>query len=200
MLCLNCGCSKLRFAACDNKGDEKGGFLTFTLTDANGSTISNKSVQMAFDCAIYNATTNDKGIGSLQVNLATANVYTCAISFKGDESYLASSLAVTKLTVSKKKTIITSSAKTFKVKAKTKSFSVTLKTVKNAFDGKTYLYKGKKLTLTVNGKTYTAKTDAKGIAKFSLKITKKGKYTAKIKFAGDSTYKASSKSVKITVK
>lgn len=77
---------------------------------------------------------------------------------------------------------------------------MTLKTVKNPYDGKTYLYKGKKITLTVNGKTYTAKTDAKGVAKFSLKITKKGKYTAKIEFTGDNTYKASNKSVKITIR
>ena len=52
----------------------------------------------------------------------------------------------------------------------------------------------------VNGKTYTAKINAKGVAKFNIKLTKKGKYTAKIKFAGDRTYNACSKSIKITIK
>ena len=94
---------------------------------------------------------------------------------------------------------LTASSKTFKSKTKTKTISVTLKTVKNSFDGKTYLNKGKKITLTVNGKTYTAKTNAKGVAKFSIKITKKGKYNAKIKFAGDNTYKASNKTIKVTI-
>ena len=68
------------------------------------------------------------------------------------------------------------------------------------YDGKTYLYKGKKITLTVNGKTYSAKTDSKGVAKFNVKLTKKGKYSAKVKFGGDSTYKSSNKSIKVTIK
>ena len=188
------------FNACDIKAGEKGGYLTFTLTDANGKPLANETVQVALNGAIKDAITNDEGIGKLQANIAVANSYTCAISFSGDEIHAASPLGMTKVIVSKKKTTISASAKTFKVKSKTKQISVTLKTVKNAFDGKTYLYKGKKLTLTVNGKTYTAKTNAKGVAKFSLKLTKKGKFTTKIKFAGDSTYKASSKTVKITVK
>lgn len=77
---------------------------------------------------------------------------------------------------------------------------MTLKTVKNSNAGKTYLKKGKKITLKVNGKTYRPKTNSKCVAKFTLKLSKKGKYTAKIKFAGDKTYKSSSKSIKITVK
>ena len=39
-----------------------------------------------------------------------------------------------------------------------------------------------------------------GVVKFKIKLTKKGKYTAKIKFAGDKTYEGSSKSIKITIK
>ena len=84
--------------------------------------------------------------------------------------------------------------------AKTKTVSVTLKTIKSARDGKTYLKAGKKVTLKVGGKTYTAKINKNGVAKFAIKLTKKGKYTAKIKFAGDKTYKACSKSIKITIK
>ena len=52
----------------------------------------------------------------------------------------------------------------------------------------------------INGKTYTAKTNAKGQATFNININKKGKYTASIKFAGDKTYASASKSAKITIK
>ncbi|WP_406536436.1 Ig-like domain-containing protein, partial [Methanobrevibacter sp.] len=65
---------------------------------------------------------------------------------------------------------------------------------------KTYLKAGKKVTLKVNGKTYTAKTNAKGVAKFTIKLTKKGKYAAKVSFAGDKTYSASSKKIMVTIK
>jgi hypothetical protein len=96
---------------------------------------------------------------------------------------------------------MTAPAKTYKASVKTKSYTVTLKSIKGAScDGKTYFAAGKKVTLKVNGKTYTAKTNAKGQATFSLKITKKGKFTAKVSFAGDVTYEAASKSVKLTIK
>ena len=52
----------------------------------------------------------------------------------------------------------------------------------------------------VNGKTYKAKTNGKGVVKFNIKLTKKGKYTAKIKFKGSKTYEACKKNIKITIK
>ena len=58
-----------------------------------------------------------------------------------------------------------------------------------------------KLTLKVGKKTYKATTNSKGKATFKItKLTKKGKYTAKVKFAGNKYYKALSKKAKITVK
>ena len=51
----------------------------------------------------------------------------------------------------------------------------------------------------INGKTYSAKTNAKGQATFNLKITKKGSFSASINYAGDTTYKAVSKNVKIKI-
>ena len=88
----------------------------------------------------------------------------------------------------------------FKSYKKTKTVSVKLFTTKNPYNGKTYLSAGKKVTLKVNGKTYTAQIDKYGNAKFNIKLTKKGKYTAVIKFAGDKTYKAVSKSIRVTIK
>ena len=58
-----------------------------------------------------------------------------------------------------------------------------------------------KVTLKVKGKTYKAKTNKKGKAIFKItKLTKKGKYTGTIKFAGNKYFKSATKNVKITVK
>ena len=60
--------------------------------------------------------------------------------------------------------------------------------------------KGKKITIKVNGKTFSAKTNSKGVASIKVKVTKKGKFTATAKFAGDNTYKGITKKAKFSVK
>ena len=58
-----------------------------------------------------------------------------------------------------------------------------------------------KVTLKVNGKTYKATTNTKGQATFKItKLTKKGKFTAVVKFAGNKYYNAKAVKPKITIK
>lgn len=98
-------------------------------------------------------------------------------------------------TGAKKEASLSATAKTFKAKTKTKKYSVTLKTK----EGKAI--KNAKLTLKINGKTYKASTNIKGKAVFKItKLTKKGTYTAKVKFAGNKSYKGAGKKVKIKIK
>lgn len=96
--------------------------------------------------------------------------------------------------VTKKATKITAKKATFKAKKKIKKYTIVLKAGKIAV-------KKVKVTLKVGKKTYKATTNGKGKATFKItKLTKKGKYTAIIKFNGNKYYKATSKKVKITVK
>ena len=61
--------------------------------------------------------------------------------------------------------------------------------------------KNTKVTIKVNKKTYAAKTNSKRVATFKLsKLTKKGKYVAVVKFAGNKYYNAVAKKVKIIIK
>ncbi|MBQ7204125.1 MAG: hypothetical protein IJS03_08970 [Eubacterium sp.] len=68
--------------------------------------------------------------------------------------------------------------KTFKVKTKVKKIPITLKIDRKAA-------KGKKLKLKVRGKTYTAKTNSKGVATFKIKnLNKKGTYKYTVSYTG----------------
>lgn len=94
----------------------------------------------------------------------------------------------------KLKTKFIAKKKTFKAKTKTKKYSVTLKAGKNPV-------KRVKVTLKIKGKIYKAKTNAKGKATFKIKkLSRKGKYRAIIKFAGNKDFKKTTKKVRITVK
>ncbi len=194
------GSSKFSRLAVDYSAGERGAYFYVVLKDVNGKVLSGKTIQIALNGKLYKRVTNKDGKAGIKISLAKANTYNYAFSFQGDDKYDASKVFSSKVTITKKKTTISAKNKSFKAKTKTKTVKVTLKTIKNKYNGKTYLKAGKKLTLKVKGKTYTAKINKKGVATFKIKITKKGKYTAKIKFAGDKTYKASSKSIKINIK
>ena len=166
--------------------------LSITLKDANGNALANKAVKVTVNGKTSTVTTDKNGVAKVTVNYAKAGTYYYSLSFLGDNDYKAS-LKPVKVTVNKQATKATFAKKTFKVKA-TKKISFTLK------DSKGKAIAKKKITFKVNGKTYTAKTNSKGVATVKIVIKKKGKYTATAKFAGDTTYKAISKKVKITVK
>ena len=134
------------------------------------------------------------GKGSAQVSGLAAGTYTAKATFKQTDKYKASTKS-TKFTVKKVNVKLTAKAKTFKYFQKTKNYAVTLK------DNKGEALKGKKVTLKVNGKTYSAKTNAKGVATFKLtKLSKVGTKNAVISYAGDKTFNKASKNAKITVK
>ena len=166
--------------------------LSITLKDANGNALASKAVKVTVNGKTSTVTTDKNGVAKVTVNYAKAGTYYYTFTYLGDNDYKAS-LKPVKVTVNKQATKATFAKKTFKVKA-TKKISFTLK------DSKGKAIAKKKITFKVNGKTYTAKTNSKGVATVKIVIKKKGKYTATAKFAGDTTYKAISKKVKITVK
>lgn len=184
--------------AIDYSAGERGASYKFQLTDSQGNPIVNATVEFAYKTTYFNRTTDENGCVNLGISTQFAGEYLCAISYLGDESHNATFVPFS-FNIQKKSITITAKAKSYKSSAKTKKYTVTLKTQKGV-DGKTYLKSGKKVTLKINGKTYTAKTNSKGQATFTIKITKKGKFTSVVKFAGDKTYSAASKKVIITIK
>ena len=165
--------------------------LSITLKDANGNAIANKVITYSVNGVTKTATTNANGVAKITVN-RVAGTYYYALCFLGDDDYKASFKTV-KVTVKKQAVKATFAKATLKVK-KVKNVKFTLK------DSKGKAIKGKKITIKVNGKTFSAKTNSKGVATIKVKVSKKGKFTATAKFAGDNTYKAISKKAYFTVK
>ena len=168
--------------------------LTATLKDANGKVLAKKKVTFTVNGKTVTATTNAKGVATAKLALTAAKTYTVTIKFAGDGVYAASTVSA-KVKLNKEKTKVTAPKKTFKKSKKVKKVVIKLKNSKGKAIAK------KKVTLTVNKKKYTAKTNKKGKATFKVKnLKKKGTFKYKVKFAGDTQYKASKKTGKIKVK
>ena len=159
-----------------------------TLKDINGNAIINRGIKLTIGGKTFEAITNNKGVATFKVSGIKSGTYTSTISYVGDESYLASNKNV-KITVKKVATKLKAPAIKVKVK-KSKYLSITLK------DANGKILKSKSIKVTFKGKTYTVKTNSKGIAKLKVKLTSKKTYKVTINFKGDSIYAAS----KITTK
>jgi hypothetical protein len=133
----------------------------------------------------YTVVTDKDGYVTFKVSNLLPKTYIITAEYKGVK--LSNKVVV--------KQILKAKNAKFKKSKKVKKYQVTLKTS----SGKAI--KGKKITLKVNGKTYTAKTNSKGQAIFKItKLTKKGAFKTVITFNSDKYYNKASKSVKITVK
>ena len=166
----------------------------FTLTDDRGNGLANENVVITFNGKTETVSTDSLGVVNYKLVATKAGTQKLTIKFDSDKNYVSSTLTAT-VKISKEATKLTAKKKTFKAKIKTKKYAVTLK------DSKGKAIKKAKVTLKVKGKTYKATTNAKGKATFKIKnLKKKGKYTAKVNFAGNDLYNKVAKSVKITVK
>lgn len=167
--------------------------LVVTLKDANGNILAGQKVSIKVGTISKTVTTDAKGQASVDISKLVPKEYTATINFAGDAQHVSTS-ANAKVTVKKAASKITAKKKTFKKAKKVKKYTITLKAGKKAISKV-------KVTLKIKGKTYKAKTNAKGKATFKIKkLTKKGKYTAVIKFKGNKYFKATTKKVKITLK
>ena len=175
-----------------------GDYFYFNLTDQKGKPIPNTPMQIGFNGKVYdyehnNISTDRKGTAKLQINLGYKGDYTFAICFLGNDEYNAS-FAVAVIKVDVQNATLTVPNKSYSASAKTKSLSATFKSAK----GNPIV--GKKVIFTVNGKSYSAKTDNNGVATVNVSLNKKGTYNFTVKYGGDSTYAEVSNKAKLTIK
>ena len=126
-----------------------------------------------------------------EVTAVSAGTATVTIIFPGNENYEKSNKTV-KVTVNKHNTQISA-------KSITATYNVNKNLVITLKDSKGNAISGVSVTVNLNGaKTY--KTDKNGQIKINVAKFVPKAYTAKISFAGNNNYKASSATVKVTVK
>ena len=172
----------------------KGSSYSITLKDAKGNPLAKKAITITYNGKNYKATTTAKGVAKVTLKATKIGSKKATIKFAGDKVYKAITKTVT-IKVTKQASKLTAAKKTFKAKTKTKKYTITLKSKSGKAISKV------KVTLKVKGKTYNAKTNAKGKATFKItKLTKKGKYTAKVKFAGTKYFTGKTVKPKITIK
>jgi hypothetical protein len=169
-----------------------GQYFYITLKDKNGNLLKNKPVQIGFNGQVYDRVTDENGSARLQINLKNVGTYTFAVAYLGDDDYNGSFI-VAKIVVNKQKPVISTSNYYYKADAKSKKISVSLKSASKK------PLKNKTIKLTLNGKTYSAKTNSNGVVTINVSLSKKGTYSFTVKYAGDNTYAAVSKSAKLTI-
>ena len=186
---------KLEVASITVTGAPSGqGIFKVTLKTVDGKALANKEITFSFNNKVIKVKTDANGIAKFSFNLNKAAKYPVSVAFLGDKHYKGAFTTAT-ITVNPIKTKITAPKKTFKKSKKVKKVVITLKNSKGKALAK------KKITLTVNKKKYTVKTNSKGKATFKIKnLKKKGTFKYTVKFAGDSLYKAVQKKGKIKVK
>lgn len=169
------------------------GIVTITVSDIAGNPVANATVNYMINGENKSGVSDENGIITIS---GLTGIVMISATFDGNEAYLASNnTADFNFTIPKVATALSASGKTIylNVISKGYSYKVTLK------DANGKVLANKKVTVTIDGKTYSAKTSSSGVATIKIKATKTGTKKAVIKFAGDSGYKASTKTVTIKV-
>ncbi|WP_407391344.1 transglutaminase domain-containing protein [Methanobrevibacter sp.] len=159
-----------------------------TFYKSNGKVLANKNVKFKINGKTYTKKTNSNGVAKLSLTILPKGTYKI-ISYNVDGLKKSNKVTVVKSTT----TSLTAKDYTY-LKSDTKTLKVKLLNKFGYAPGS-----GKIIKFKVDGKSYTAKTNSKGVAKLKLPTLKDGIYTVKYKFDGNNYYKASSTSSVLTI-
>lgn len=163
--------------------------FTAKFLKSNGKPLAKKYVKIKFKGKTYKVKTNSKGVAGVSLKNVKKGTYKVVCYNKDGFS------KTFKVKVFKRKasTKLTAKSYTFLPKDK-KVIKVKLTTaLGNGYSS------GKTIKITVNGKTYSRKTDSTGVASLSVSSVKKGIYKVQYKFSGNKYYKSSKSSKSLTI-
>ena len=157
-----------------------------------GLPLVGREVTFTINGKTYVKTTNSKGNAKLSIKLPKGT-YKIKYSYAGEDNIKkVSGTSTIKVKKGVPVKITKYYSKIYRNK-KAGKFKIKLTDVRGD------ILAGKKVKFTVNKKTYTKKTNKKGIATLKIKL-KTGSYKVKVKFLKDSTYNKASKKYSIKVK
>ncbi len=165
--------------------------FTVTLKSKSGVLISGKKVTFTYNNKEVTTTTNANGKATITIPVLSKGTYSIRYMFDEDIFYYGSS-ASGKLYVKDSTTKLTGSDLKMKYSDGSK-FSVTLKNSNNK------ALANKNVKLTLNGKTYTVKTNTKGVAYLNVGALKPATYTVKYVYSSSGLKDYSYGSNKIVV-
>lgn len=141
------------------------GSYNVTLTDSNSNaTLVNKTVNFFIDNVNYNVTTDSNGVASVDLSLKPGK-YTSIAFFAGDDTYLASNNLTSTIEV----------LPTVNACDMTKYYKGSTQYSATFLDSQGNVLANRDVTITVNGKSYTKRTNANGVASLAINL-KPGTY------------------------
>lgn len=138
-----------------------------SLKDANGNAVSNQSVFLKVNSKTYKATTGNSGLAYFTTQALKKGTYSVTLNYNGNSEYLKSTLT--------KKVKVYSSISSSNMQ---KTYGVKQNYTATFWKNNAKLA-NTEIKFTINGKSYTKKTDSNGIARLAINLSP-GKYTIKM--------------------
>ena len=142
----------------------KGSYNVILKNSSANQTIANREVNFVINNVNYTSNTDENGVASVSLTL-TPGKYTAITYFSGDDEYLASDNLTTTVNV----------LPTIKAGDITKYYKASTPYTATFYDSQGDVLANRAVTITVNGKKYTPKTNAKGVASLAVNL-KPGTY------------------------
>ncbi len=155
-------------------------------TNKAGNIIKNTNLKLTFNGKAHTLKTNTKGVFNKTIKTSKVGKNNVTITFAGNNNYKTSTNKTT-FTVTKRTTKITVTS----IKQKTYNDTVTI--TGKLTDKTGTILKNTAIKVTVNGKTYTVKTNSKGVYTKKVAATKVGTNNITVTYKGNTYYKAVTK-------
>lgn len=162
------------------------------LKDVNGKALANKKVLFIFNGQKQVTYTDENGWATVKLTAVNAGTQSVIIRFAGDRYYRETETTRT-INVVREASQLTVDDYVFKSTDKVKKITAKLESKSNA------PVNDAKLTLTVDGISYTATTNESGIAVFSIDLDKIGIFNALTEFETSRFFRATSTTSKISI-